>query len=126
METKMHKEEFHFTYSANEQEEVKAIRKKYLPQEEDKMQRLRNLDARTTNKGTMLSVILGVLGTLVLGGGMSMIMVLPGSFFIPGILIGIAGMAVLGSAYPVYRGIVKKEREKVAPEVLKLTEELMK
>lgn len=126
MDNKKNNEGFHFTYSAKEQEELKAIRKKYLPPEEDKLQRLRDLDAYATNKGIILSMSLGVLGVLILGGGMSLIMVWQGSLFVPGIIIGILGIAVLGMAYPVYQHIVKKEREKISQEVLRLTEELMK
>lgn len=118
-------ERFHFTYSASEQEEVKQIRRKYLPPEPDRMQRLRALDAGTTRKGTMLSLIFGTLGVLIFGGGMSMILTLPQRYNLPGIILGILGLAIMGAAYPVYRRIVKKAREKIAPEVLRLTDELL-
>ncbi|MCI7742652.1 MAG: hypothetical protein MSO56_10225 [Clostridiales bacterium] len=61
-----------------------------------------------------------------LGLGMCSTMVWGGSWFIPGILIGIVGMLIMASAYPVFTRITKIRREKLAPEILKLTDELMK
>ena len=57
---------------------------------------------------------------------MSLCLLKSGMAFALGILIGVIGMAVLGMAYPLYQRILKKEREKAAPEILRLTEELMK
>ena len=117
---------FHYTYSAKEQEELKRIRQKYAPPEEDKMEMLRRLDRSVTEKGTVISIILGVLGTLIMGLGMSLAMVWQGMWFIPGIIIGLAGIGILAAAYPVYNHVTRKERERIAPEILRLTDELMK
>lgn len=123
METK--KETFTYTYSAKQQEEIDKIRKKYLPPEEDKMAQLRRLDQSATKKGTLISIIIGVIGTLLMGVGMCCSMVWMGVWFIPGIIIGLMGIGGVGAAYPVYSRITKKERERLAPQILKLTEELM-
>ncbi|MGM9653119.1 MAG: hypothetical protein ACI3XP_05730 [Eubacteriales bacterium] len=120
------KEKFSYTYSAKEQEEIQRIRKKYAAAEEDKMEQLRRLDAGVTEKATVVSIITGVIGALILGGGMCCTMVWQGMWFIPGILLGLIGMAVAALAYPIYQRVLKKEREKIAPEVLRLTDELMK
>lgn len=120
------KKTFQYTYSAGDQEEIKKIRSKYLPKEENKMDQLRRLDEQVTQRATMYSLILGVFGTLILGAGMSLCLLKSGMAFALGILIGVIGMAVLGMAYPLYQRILKKEREKAAPEILRLTEELMK
>ena len=117
---------FHYTYSAKEQEELKRIRQKYAPPEEDKMELLRRLDRSVTEKGTVISIVLGVIGTLILGLGMSCVLVWQGTLFLPGIIIGLAGIGILASAYPVYSRVTRKERERIAPEILRLTEELMK
>lgn len=119
-------ESFCFRYSAKEQEELKRIRQKYLPPEEDKMQKVRKMDAHATNKATMISIIIGVIGVLILGTGMCCCMVWQGKWFIPGIAVGILGMLAIGLAYPVYQYIAKKERGKIAQEILRLTEELIK
>lgn len=120
------KDSFSYTYSAGEQEEIKRIREKYLPKEADRMQQIRDLDKSVTTKGTVLSLILGVLGTLVMGLGMSMCLVWGEKLFVMGVIIGALGIAALSIAYPVYSYITKKEKERVAPLILSLTEELMK
>lgn len=120
------KETFSYTYSAKQQEEIERIRKKYMPPEEDKMEQLRRLDRSVTQKGTTVSLIAGILGTLFLGIGMSCTLVWAGNLFIPGIIIGLIGIAIVTVAYPLYQRITKKEREKIAPEIIRLTNELMK
>ncbi len=117
------KDTFTYTYSAKQQEEIRNIRKKYLPREEDKMEQLRRLDRDTTRKGTILSVLVGVIGCLLLGVGMCCTMVWM-KFFIPGVVIGLIGIAAVAAAYPLYTRVTKKERERLAPQILKLTEEL--
>lgn len=125
------KETFKMTYSAQQQEEIEAIRSKYIPKEEDKMEQLRSLDERVERKATMVAIIVGILGTLILGIGMSLVMsdfglILGKAAFPIGIILGEIGMVVLGLAYPIFHRTLKKEREKIAPEVLRLTDELMK
>lgn len=120
------KDSFSYTYSAGEQEEIKRIREKYLPKEADRMQQIRDLDKSVTTKGTVLSLILGILGTLIMGLGMSMCLVWGEKLFVMGVIIGTLGIAALSIAYPVYSYITKKEKERVAPLILSLTEELMK
>jgi len=130
------KETFNYTYSAKEQEEIKAIRKKYAAPEqaEDKMAQLRRLDAAVTQKATSVSLVFGVIGTLILGMGMSLAMtdigkmvgLAGGMAMLIGILIGIVGIVLVCLAYPIYNAIIKKERKKIAPEIIRLTDELMK
>lgn len=134
METK-DKETFNYTYSAKEQDEIKAIRKKYsTPEEEDKMTQLRRLDATVTQKAQAVSLVFGIIGALLLGLGMSLAMTnlgeILGSYkemaMLLGIIIGIIGIVLVCVAYPIYNRIVKKEREKIAPEIIRLTDELIK
>lgn len=117
---------FQYTYSAREQAEIKRIRSKYLPREESKLEQLQRLDASATHKATMVSIIVGVLGALLLGLGMSGCMVFSRQWFIPGIVIGVIGLLVVSAAYPLYNRVLKKERKRIAPEILRLTDELMK
>ena len=127
---------FTYTYSAKEQAELKRIRNKYTaPTEvEDKMTRLRRLDASVTNTAQAVALVLGVIGTLSLGFGMSLIMT---DFFeilsigetmamVIGIPVGVVGGILAGLAYPIYNAIVKAKRKKLAPEIIRLTDELMK
>lgn len=124
-------ETFKMTYSAKEQDEINQIRKKYLPQETDRMAQLRALDSGVTKKASAVSIIVGVIGTLIMGLGMSLIMSDFGQIFgyaaFPiGIAVGMAGILLLICAYPLYNRTLKKEREKIAPEILRLSEELLK
>ena len=120
---------FEFSYSAKQQEEIDAIKKKYLPKEKaakgaDTLENLRRLDQKVELTATVWSIVVGLIGTLIFGGGMSMVMVYEASLFAPGIVVGLIGMAGIAAALPVYRVVLKKEREKAAPRVLELTEEL--
>lgn len=124
----MSNETFNYTYSASQQEEIKRIREKYsAPQEkEDKMEQLRRLDRSVTKPGTIISLIIGIIGTLVMGSGMSMCIVGGDDMFIPGIIVGVVGILGVIAAYPFYNTITKRRREKLAPEIIRLSDELMK
>ena len=122
----MENKSFNYTYSAEQQEEIKNIRKKYIPVEEDKMALLKQMDQRVYQKATAVSLISGIIGTLIMGFGMSCVMVWKDTLFIPGIILGIVGIAVLSVAYPLYNRTLQKEREKIAPEIIRLTDELMR
>lgn len=124
MEKNNKEAEFQYSYSAKEQEEIKKIRSRYEAPKEDKMAYLRRLDEGATRKGTLISIVLGVIGTLIFGVGMCCVLVW--QVFVPGIVIGMIGIAALSVAYPVYVRMTKKEREKIAPEILRLTDELLK
>ncbi len=126
MENNKNADSFRYTYSAGEQEELKRIYSKYIPEEENKMELLRRLDAGVTRKATAHALIPGIVGALIFGAGMSCCMVWGGGWFVPGIILGLAGLGVMGLAYPVYNNTLKKERTRIAPEILRLTGELMK
>ena len=117
---------FSYTYSAKQQEEINNIRRKYLSAEVDKMEQLRRLDRSTEKKGTAASLAVGIGGTMLLGIGMCCTMVWAGLLFVPGIFLGLAGIALIALAYPLHKRITAKERRRLAPEILRLTEELMK
>ncbi len=127
-ETKDANETFSYSYSSDTQKELEKITKKYQPvdNKESKMAQLKKLDESVTTPGTIASIILGTIGCLIMGSGMSMCMVAGGAWFVPGIIIGIIGMAVVGIAYPVYSVITKKEKAKKAPMILALAEEISK
>ncbi|MBE6586214.1 MAG: hypothetical protein E7645_06800 [Ruminococcaceae bacterium] len=127
---------FTYTYSAQDQTELKRIRNKYTaPTEtEDKMTRLRRLDASVTQTAQITALVCGIIGALILGFGMSLIMTelaeilgLNGDMAtITGIITGVFGGVLASLAYPIYNVIVRAKRKKLAPEILRLTDELMK
>ena len=127
----MENNSFEYTYSAERQQELEAIRKKYLPKEEDKMEQLRRLHSIPTQKAQAASIAIGVLGTLILGTGMSLCMTDLGAALghlamVIGILVGILGLIMVALAYPLYNTVLRKERQKIAPEILRLSDELLK
>ena len=116
---------FSYTYSATQKKEVENIRKKYLPEEDDKLARLKKLDNGVQRKGTAVSLILGVIGSLILGVGMCCILLWT-AFFVLGIGVGTVGIGVLSLAYPAYKWITERERKRIAPEIIRLSDELLK
>ena len=128
---------FSYTYSAKEQAELKRIREKYTPTapaEEDKMARLRRLDASVTQTAQIVALIFGIIGALVLGFGMSLCMTDLGELLgvysklsmAIGIAVGVVGGVLVSLAYPIYNAIVKAKRRKIAPEIIRLADELLK
>ena len=128
-----HKEGFRFTYSAARQQEVEHIRKKYLPQaeEENKMEQLRKLHHSASEKARARAIAVGTMGALILGIGMSLCMTDLGAALgnlalLIGIFAGLAGILLVALAYPVYNRVLKKQRQRIAPQILRLSEELLK
>jgi hypothetical protein len=127
-------EHFSFTYSAAQQQEIEHIRSKYLPKQEDKMERLRRLHKSASKKARLWAITIGIIGSLILGTGMSLAMTNLGTMLgiqtaqtmLIGVAVGIVGMILIALAYPVYNHILKKERQRIAPEILQLTDDLLK
>ena len=125
---------FSYTYSATEQAEVEGIRKKYLPQEENKLEQLRRLHNSATQKAQAWSIALGVIGALILGTGMSLAMtdlvqllgILDHYAMLIGIAVGVVGLVLVALAYPIYNRVLQNERRRIAPEILRLSDELLK
>lgn len=126
MENRMenNKETFEYTYSAKQQQEIESIRKKYLPKEKDKMERIRKLDREAERPGMIASLATGVIGALILGIGMCCTMMWGESLFVLGIFVGVIGSALIAAAYPLYKKVTRVQREKVAEQILALTNEL--
>lgn len=118
------KETFEYTYSAEQQAEIEKIKSKYLPKTDDKLEQLRRLDASVTKKGTIIGLIMGIAGCLIFGGGMSLVLVGGIELLLPSVLLGGIGIAAMAFAYPTYKRITEQERERIAPQILALTEEL--
>ncbi len=116
---------FTYQYSATQNKEVEAIRKKYVPHEIDKMERLRQLDDKVQGAGVMESLCVGIIGILLFGIAMCFGLGVFGTVWWPAIPIGMIGVATMLPAYPLYRYLYNKKKEELAPEILKLTEELI-
>lgn len=116
---------FRYTYSAREAKEVETIRKRYLPREVNKMERLKKLDERAQRAGVIESLVFGVVGSLIFGIGMCFMLSVFGTNPLISIPFLVAGTAVMAPAYFIYKRISARVKERLAPEILKLSEELI-
>ena len=106
---------------------MEQIRKAYLPKEEDKMTELRRLHAIPTQKAQTVSLTVGIIGLLIMSLCMTELGAALGSFaMVLGILVGLAGLAMVAVSYPLYRRTLEQERAKIAPKILRLTDELLR
>ena len=118
------KESFNYTYSSIHKEEIEKIRNKYIQNQESDLDELRKLDQKVTNTATFVSIVVGIVGVLVFGTGLSLVL----SFgkMILGIIFSFLGLLVMGSGLLVNKIITKKLREKYTPRILELSERLLK
>lgn len=116
--------QFEYNYSADRAKEIEAIRRKYEDPKTDKFEQLKALDKQADKRGMITSLVLGIVGALILGTGMSIVMEGSTAFMVLGIIIGVVGIVVLSAAYPLYKKIVKEDRAKVADQILTLSKEI--
>ena len=121
------KSSYHYIYSIPKQNDIRELLKKYGIEAEHpniaSLEKLRALDRSVETPGKIAGLTVGILGILTLGTGMSMTMVWYDTLFVPGILIGILGLALVISAYPLCMAITRKERKKKTNEIREICEE---
>ena len=120
--------QFNYKYSApteEERREIDSIRRQYAPKEqtESKIERLRRLDALVKNTAIIWSLCLGVIGTLIFGLGLTLI--LEWNVFLWGLVAMAVGSLPIIIAYPVYKSVLKKYKNRYGEEILRLSEELL-
>ncbi len=120
-------EGFTYTYSAADSGEAEKIRQKYAPKtkEENAMETLRKLDASAETAGRIAAVTIGTISALLLGVGMCCTMVWTDLLAL-GIAVGIVGILGCIAAPFVNSRITRSQREKIAPQIMKLSEEIIK
>ena len=117
---------FSYNYSAARNKEVESIRRKYMPHEESKLENLKKLDLRVQTAGTIESLCFGIVGALVFGIGMCFFLdVFAGAAWLTALLM-VLGAVIMIPAYPIYRRIARKTKAELTPEILRLSEEIMK
>ena len=110
---------------------VQKIRTQYTEKESTALDELKALDAKVKRPANVFAYIFGSLGAMVMGAGMSLVMTDIGATIglenamVPGIAIGIVGMAMALLTYPIYKKILNARKKKYAPEILKLSEKIM-
>ena len=122
----MESKTFNYTYSASKNAEVESIREKYLPKDESKIERLKKLDSRAQSAGMIESLCLGIVGVLVFGIGICYFLnVFVGEVWLAALFM-IIGTLIMLPAYPCYRLISKRVKSELTPEILSLSEEIMR
>ena len=112
-----------YTATNNDRSTAQNIRNQYVDQKETKINQLKKLDSKVKAPGKVVACILGVVGSLLMGTGMSFIMVW--RVMQTGLILGIPGMLIGLLAYPAYQLITSKRKKKYAEEIFRLTEEVM-
>ena len=108
-----------YRYTADEQREIDMLRRRYtLDAPEDDLAMLQKINSEVTRRATIKAVVLGTVGTLVFGGGLSM--VIEFHLMAPGIVTGCCGIAVMAAMPAFYERLLKRERQKAAPRVADL------
>lgn len=130
--TKKKKSDFEYTYVAptnEERKEIENIKNSYIKKEpsssQTKLSRLRSLDMKVRNTPGLVGLILGVVGLLIFGFGLSVVLEIKSIPNFVGIICCMIGVVTMVLAYPIFKTVSNKLKKKYSPEILKLSEELL-
>ena len=110
---------------------VQRIRAQYVEKTPSKVDALVALDKKVNRPANVFAYVFGSVGAIVMGAGMSLVMTEIGSILgianaMPiGIAVGVVGLAIALVNYPIYKKILNSRKKKFAPEILRLSEEIM-
>ena len=110
---------------------AQKIRTQYMEKESTELDALRELDAKVKRPANVFAYVFGSISAIIMGAGMSLVMTDIGatlglaSAMIPGIVIGVVGMAMALVNFPIYKGILNSRKKKYADRILKLSEKIM-
>lgn len=117
--------------SINEQEYlVQKIRTQYTQNTHTELEELKALDRKVKRPANIFAYTFGTLAALVMGSGMSLIMTDLAETLglaapmVPGLILGIAGMAMAIVNYPIYRRILTARRKKYADAIIALSDRI--
>lgn len=116
----------------NDQEFLaRKIRTEYTEKKHTELEKLQELDSRVKRPANVFGYLYGGIAALVMGGGMSLTMTDLGEILgledplVTGIIIGLLGMAMAASTYPIYRKILTGRRKRYAQEILALSGKIL-
>lgn len=118
----------YYSYSAADNNEIKRIREKYAPTESKniKLEQLRALDKSVHTVASTFSIAAGVIGLLIFGFALTCVLEWSEKFFALGVASGLVGLILIISANSIYKKVAQKKKEQITPEIIKLTDELLK
>ena len=118
--------------SSNDQEFlVQKIRTQYTEKQHTELDELKALDRKVKKPANVFAYTYGTAGAIVMGAGMSLVMTDIGTILgltaamVPGIAVGIVGLGMVLTTYPIYKKLLEGRRKKYAPQILALSEKLM-
>ena len=110
---------------------VQKIRTQYTEKQHTELDELKELDAKVKRPANAFAYTYGSASAVIMGAGMSLVMTDIGaaigiaSAMVPGIAIGVVGLGMALTTYPIYKGMLAARRKKYAPEIMKLSDKLM-
>ena len=110
---------------------VQKIRTQYTEKQHTELDALKALDAKVKRPVNVFAYIYGSLSAIIMGAGMSLVMTEIGAIIglsntmVPGIAIGVVGMGMALSTYPIYKRMLNTRKKKYAAEILKLSEKVL-
>lgn len=116
----------------NDRLAAQRIRALYEEKRTTDLDALRELDARVKRPANVFAYVFGSISAVIMGAGMSLVMTDIGTVIgladalIPGIAVGVVGMLLALSNYPIYKGILNSRKKKYGAEILALSEKIMK
>lgn len=111
---------------------VQKIRTQYTEKQHTELDALKALDAKVKKPANVFAYVYGSISAIVMGAGMSLVMTDIGATIgltnalVPGIAIGVVGLAMALATYPIYKSILNSSKKKYAPQILALSEKIMK
>ena len=111
---------------------VEKIRSQYMETEHTELDELKALDARVKRPANVFGYVYGSIGAIVMGAGMSLVMTDIGTkigltaTLVPGIAVGVAGLAMSCTTYPFYKKILNARKKKYAHQILELSDRITK
>ena len=109
---------------------VQKIRTQYTEKQHTELDELKALDSKVKKPANLFAYIYGSISAIIMGAGMSLVMTDIGSAIgltsiIPGIIVGVVGMGLALSTYPIYKRFLNHRKKKYASQIIKLSEKLM-
>ena len=108
-----------------EMKTIERIRASYTEKEITKLDKLKKLDKKVKRPAQIFAYVYGSLSSLVLGTGMCLAMKIIGSSMALGIVIGVAGIALMLTTYPIFKTMLKKRKNKYAKQIFELSDSLL-
>jgi len=111
---------------------VEKIRSQYMVTEHTELDALKALDAKVKKPANVFGYTYGSIGAIIMGSGMSLVMTDIGSLLgmaetlVPGIAVGVVGMAMALTTYPIYKKILNSRKEKYAHQIMELSDRITK